>query len=167
MAVAEIIGAAVGVLLLVIVAYLLVGGTITVAETVSTAQKDLTLLQESRMRTSIALSGAVHQVTPLQSNFLNFTVTNNGNEVVTDLSHVDIFSYDTASNEGVHYSYDVTGSGTPGTWFVVLFDKDTIHQQELDPGDVMRVSVALPTDTYIPNSVQMTTSNGVSAIIAV
>ena len=47
MAVAEIIGAAVGVLLLIIVAYIVVGSTLTTAETVSFAQKDLTLQQRS------------------------------------------------------------------------------------------------------------------------
>ena len=56
MAVAEIIGAAIGVLLLVVVAYLLVGGTLNAAETVGNAQKDLTLLNEARMRTSITIS---------------------------------------------------------------------------------------------------------------
>jgi len=53
MAVSEIIGAAVGILLLVIVAYVIVGGTLTAGETIATAQKDLTLQNEARLRTSI------------------------------------------------------------------------------------------------------------------
>ncbi len=43
MAVAELIGATVGVIILVLVAYVLVGSTLSTAQTVAEAQKDLTL----------------------------------------------------------------------------------------------------------------------------
>lgn len=166
MAVAEIIGSAVGVLLLVIVAYLLVGGTLSTAETVVAAQKDMTLLQELRLKTSIDLTDAVHQSTAGVSNFLNLTVTNSGNEVIPDYQHVDVYTYD-AGNTASYYRYDDTNSGTPGTWFIIDYSRDAIHAHELDPGDVMRISVVLPTTEYTPDSVQMTTSNGVKALMTV
>ena len=56
MAVAELIGAAIGVLLLVMVAYLLVGSTLSTAELMVTAQKDVTLQQESRMHTLFSIT---------------------------------------------------------------------------------------------------------------
>jgi flagellar protein FlaF len=87
MAVAEIIGAAVGVLLLIIVAYVVVGSTLTAAETVSFAQKDLTQLSEARLKTSIALNKTEAN---LSGQGLNFSVVNNGNEIISDFSHMDI-----------------------------------------------------------------------------
>lgn len=161
MAVAELIGAAIGVLLLVVVAYLLVGGTLTTAETVMTAQKDVTLLLESRMRTSIDIP----QVDPIDGSNLNFSVTNNGNELITDLPHMDVFSYD-ATNGYTHYVYDGTKSGAEGTWSVTRFETDAIHAGELDPGDTMRIRAVFPSGAT-PVRVQVTTGNGVSAMATV
>ena len=160
MAVAEIIGAAIGVLLLVVVAYMLVGGTLTAAETVASAQKDLTILNEARLRTSISVSD-----TAVQGNDLNFSVTNNGNEIIRDMPHMDVFSFD-ASNGYTHYAYDSTGSGAAGTWYVLRFENDVIHARELDPGVTVRIRAVFPAGAT-PVSVQVTTSNGVSAVAGV
>ncbi len=157
MAVAEIIGAAIGVLLLVVVAYLLVGGTLTAAETVATAQKDLTLLNEARLRTSIAITDK-----EVDGNTLNVSVTNTGNEMITDLPHMDVFSYDTA-NGYIHYTYDGTNSGNPQTWQIVRFENDYIHAKELDPGVKLWIKANMPAGTT-PISIQVTTGNGVSAV---
>ena len=161
MAVAEIIGAAVGVLLLVIVAYLLVGGTLSMAETVTTAQKDLTSLQEARLRTSITVSDAANEAP-----YLNFTVKNTGNEIISDYSHMDVYSYDT-SNGYIHYTYDKDNLGNKGNWSIIKFEKDLIHPQELDPDDIMTVWATVP-DTYSSKTtVQVTTGNGVQGIASV
>ena len=61
MAVAGIIAAAVGVMLLIVVGYVVVGATITTAETVTNAQKDVTLQNEIRLGTAIVITD------PLQS----------------------------------------------------------------------------------------------------
>lgn len=162
MAVAELIGAAVGVLLLVVVAYLLVGGTLSTAETVATAQKDLTLLNEARMRTTIAI---VDKEAP--GTFLNFSVTNTGNEPVTDLPHMDIFSFD-STNYYQRYTYlpPAYDTGIPYTWTTSSFENDAIHKGELDPGVKMWVKVNLPAGT-VPTNIQVTTSNGVSALSSI
>jgi len=157
MAVAEIIGAAIGVLLLVVVAYLLVGGTLSAAETVATAQKDLTLLNEARLRTSITITDK-----EVQGTTLNISVTNTGDEIITDLPHMDVFSYDT-TNGYIHYSYKSTDTGIPETWSVIRFEHDYIHAKELDPGAKLWIKANLPAGAT-PISVQVTTGNGVSAV---
>ena len=59
MAVAGIIAAAVGVILLIIVAYIVVGATISAAETVTSAQKDVTLQNEMRLGTAVVITDPV------------------------------------------------------------------------------------------------------------
>ena len=162
MAVAELIGAAIGVLLLVTVAYLLVGGTLTTAETVVTAQKDMTLLNEARLRTSIIVSDEWID----NSSYMNFNITNTGEETVTDLPHMDVFSFD-KTNGYTHLTYKSTKSGSldPGTWQIVGFYNDNIHAKQLDPGVTMWIranAVGEPLDNF-----QFTTNNGVSAYSAV
>ncbi|MCK9581951.1 MAG: hypothetical protein M0Q92_16090 [Methanoregula sp.] len=157
MAVAEIIGAAVGVLLLVVVAYVLVGGTLTAAETMATAQKDITLLNEARLRTCILIT--VPEIND-DTNSLNFNVTNNGNEIISDLPHMDVFSFNKTKKEYIRYPYDTTGS--VGTWLDSIYENDYIHKNELDPGVNMTVKVAFYPDSR-PDNIQIITSNGVSA----
>jgi len=161
MAVAEIIGAAVGVLLLVIVAYLLIGGTLSMAETVATAQKDLTTLQEARLKTSITVSNAVNEAP-----YLNFTVKNTGNEIISDFTHMDVYSYD-VSNGYIHYTYDKDNTGNVGTWSIIRFEKDLVHIRELDPDDIMTIWAIVPGTYSSKTIVQVTTSNGVQGIASV
>jgi archaeal flagellar protein FlaF len=158
MAVAEIIGAAIGVLLLVIVAYLLVGGTLTTAETLATAQKDLTLQNEARIRTNIELGDIS------TSSGLTFSVKNTGNEIISDFNHMDIISYNatTGYNDYQYDPYNTESTRTAGNWTITSWDKDYIHPRELDPGEKMWVLVTYPTNA-IPIQFQITTSNGVSA----
>jgi len=157
LAVAEIIGAAIGVLLLVVVAYLLVGGTLTAAETVMNAQKDMTLLNEARLKTSIE----VNDIEQVSNTSLNFSISNNGDETITDLPHMDVFSFDN-TNGYVHYTYS-SGSGITDTWQIIRFENDHIHAKELDPGVKMWIQVNFPSGVT-PRIIQVTTNNGVSAV---
>ncbi|WP_321508327.1 hypothetical protein [uncultured Methanoregula sp.] len=157
MAVAEIIGAAIGVLLLVVVAYILVGGTLSAAETLANAQKDLTLQSEARMRSEIQLNRT--DIGPSGSGPLTFSVTNTGNEIISDFSRMDLYTYSASSDEWQRLMYD--SSGSPGTWTITSFESDYIHPRELDPGEKMWVRA-----TFVgnwPQRFQVTTSNGVSA----
>jgi flagellar protein FlaF len=155
MAVAEIIGAAVGVMLLIIVAYVLVGSVLTTAEVVTNAQKDVTLLQGTRLGTSISLNPTDIDFSP--GTELNFSVTNSGNVVITDFAHMDLF----VDNSGFqHVSYS-TSCGTLNTWCKVAIDPDVIHPNQLDPGEKMWVLATL-SGTQL-NWFQITTSNGVNA----
>jgi len=161
MAAAEIVGAAIGVLLLVVVAYMLVAGTLTMAETVVTAQKDVTLMQEARLRTSITITDSKIDDT---ANTLKINITNNGNEMVSDLPHMDIFSFNTTNGQGyTHYTYDRYNLGNSGNWSIAGFTNDYIHAGQLDSGVNMTVVVTFYSDSR-PDSIQVTTNNGISAI---
>jgi flagellar protein FlaF len=159
MAVAEIIGAAIGVMLLVIVAYLLVGSVLSTAEIVTTAQKDLTLQQEARLGTSISFSDGEKNFEG--SDVLNFSVKNTGNEVISDFDHMDIYTWDGFAPEYQRYTYDKYLMGTPGNWSIIRYESDIVHPNQLDPGEKMWVWATF-TGAY-PIWFQMTTSNGVNA----
>lgn len=168
MAVAEIIGAAVGVLLLVVVAYLLVGGTLSTAETVVSAQKDITLLQESRIGTKIEIANVIAPIGGL----MNFSLSNNGTTTINDLQHMDVILYD-QTNGYTYYVYaeDKNNPLVPldpnelydYEWTDTEYFNDNIHSRQLDPGVTMKVEVKLPEGAAIPNSIQVTTGNGISA----
>ncbi len=159
MAAAEIIGAAVGVLLLIIVAYLVVGSTLSAAETISNAQKDITLQHEVRLKTSITLNKTETQVS---GQGLNFSVTNNGNEMITDFTHMDILMRTGGESIGYqHLTYDST-CGTEGTWCIYgNIVPDTIHPNQLDPGEELWIWATFTGGS--PDWCQVTTSNGVYA----
>ena len=157
MAVAEIIGSAVGVLLLVIVAYLLVGGTLSTAETVVAAQKDMTQLQEIRLRTHITIDSATSNDTAI-----TFSITNDGDETVSGLGKMDIFSFNTTRNEYIHYRYDDAKVSAEETWFETSFENDVVHANQLDPGVTMH-GVAILSEGDRPHNIRIITPNGVAA----
>lgn len=157
MAVAEIIGSAVGVLLLVIVAYLLVGGTIATAETVVAAQKDMTLLQEMRLRTHITIDSVTSNDTAI-----TFSITNDGDETISGLSKIDVFSFNSTNHDYIHYKYDDAKTSAEETWFETSFENDVVHANQLDPGVTMH-GVAILYGGDKPHNIRIITSNGVSA----
>lgn len=162
MAVAEIIGAAIGVMLLLVVAYMLVGSVLTTAEVVTTAQKDITLQQEIRLRTSFEIrdpkTGVVNEF-PDAHKFINISINNTGTEVICDFSHMDIFTYNDVLVDYQHLTNDACGtietSAKPGTWCV----SGDIDTTELDPDKTMWINVTLFDPSH--NSIRVVTSNGV------
>jgi archaeal flagellar protein FlaF len=161
MAVAEIIGAAIGTMLLIIVAYLLVGNVLTTAEVVSNAQKDMTLLEATRLNTDISLEYEGIDGTDPMSPALNFTVTNTGNQVIYDFRHATVFSYASGSPALISYDFKETGTVT-GTWTKVRIDNDLIHPGQLDPGEKMWVMAYFNPDQP-PTWFEFCTNNGVYA----
>jgi flagellar protein FlaF len=160
MAVAEIIGAAIGIALLVIVAYVIVGGTLSAGETIASAQKDLSQLSEVRMRTSITLNKSE---TSLAGQGLNFSVTNTGNEMIGDFTHMDILVRTGAESGGYQYlTYNATTCGIDGTWCIYGdLIPDAIHPRQLDPGEKMWVWATFTGGS--PVWFQVTTGNGINA----
>lgn len=158
MAAGEIVGAAVGVLLLVIVAYILVGSTLSTAEIVASAQKDLTIQNEARLRTNIVIPNK-----SLEADAINFSVQNTGNEMISDFAHMDILSSDSVTGGTFqYYTYDSTKAGIPGTWYINRFDPaDNIHPNILDPGETIWCIAKFSGNT--PKWLQVTTANGVYA----
>jgi flagellar protein FlaF len=156
MAVAEIIGAAVGVLLLVAVAYILVGTTLSTAELVVSAQNDLTLQNEQRLRTDLVISEKM-----IDGNAINFSVINTGNEIISNFQHVDVYSYVTGDTGYQYYRYDKYATGDDGNWTITRFENDYLHPKSLDPGETMWCLANFSGTN--PIWIQIATANGVSA----
>jgi len=163
MAVAEIIGAAVGVMMLVIVAYILVGSVLTTTDVVLNAQKESTLLQGARLGTNIEITSYSNStIDP----WLNFNVTNTGNEMITDFGHMDVFIF--TSSPIQHNTYETSGDSL-GKWRKIgiysgptLNDAEVIHPNQLDPGEKMWVCATYNNANLI-KWFQITTGNGVNA----
>ncbi len=158
MAVAEIIGAAIGVLMLVVVAYILVGGTLTAGETVANAQKDLTIIHEIRLNTGMSLNKSEISIT---GNGLNFSVTNTGNEIISDFNHIDIYTYDNSLSEYQRYIYDKDDTRAAGTWSLLHIDDDYMHPNQIDPGEKAWIMAVFSGAS--PVWVQISVNNGVYA----
>jgi flagellar protein FlaF len=177
MAVAEIIGAAIGTMLLIIVAYLLVGNVLTTAEVVSNAQKDMTLLEATRLNTDISVTYEgidSSNTTPA----LNFTVTNTGNQVISDFNHATVFTYSVGDTGHTGYRIYTYGKNNPGLgeWgsdngaghpSIKYYDNngwhdEIIHPGQLDPGEKMWVLAYFNPD-QTPTWFEFCTNNGVYA----
>ncbi len=172
MAGAIIIASAIGILLLVLVGYVLVGGTLVSADSIASAQKDMTIKKEAQMDTAIQVSNAKWFSPPTGSlHNLTFDLKNIGSEPIGDFNHTDMVI---SISGGVpeYYSFNGVVSGnTPGynyskTWGYMTITPDTIHPYMLDPGEKMGVEI----DNYIisgthPNAVvNVTTPNGITAV---
>jgi archaeal flagellar protein FlaF len=159
MAVADLIGAVIGVLLLVIVAYLLIGSTLSTAEIVTNAQRATNLQEQTQLRTDFTIVKANIEN---ESSF-NCTINNTGKEIISDFRHMDIIVYGSGSNDYQLCTYDKDGGGAPGTWTIIPPDAgtDVIHPSELDPGESYRIEVT--TSGISPYWFQITTGNGVYA----
>jgi hypothetical protein len=113
------------------------------------------------LRTSIAVSDAENHAP-----YVNFSVKNTGNEIISDFTHMDVYSYDT-SNGYIHYTYDKDNTGNAGTWSIITFEKDLIHPHELDPDDIMTGWAVVPDPYSTKSTIQVITGNGVQGITSV
>jgi flagellar protein FlaF len=156
MAAAGIIGTAVGVILLIVVAYVVVGATLTAAETMANAQKDVTLQNQMRIGTAFTITDEMHNSSVIYTN-----VTNTGTEIIRDFNHMDILVYDGLSKEYQVCIYNTTISGTQCTWEISARYQDYIHPFELDPGEKYRFRIN--TNGSSPEWFQITAGNGVYA----
>jgi len=156
MALAGIIGTAVGVILLIVVAYVVVGATLTAAETMADAQKDVTLQNQMRIGTAFTITNETHNGTIIFTN-----VTNTGTEIIRDFKHMDILVYSNVSNAYQVCIYTTTESGTQCTWSISEYYQEYIHPSELDPGEKYRFRIN--TVGSSPDWFQITAGNGVYA----
>ncbi|RXE55288.1 flagellar protein FlaF [Methanoculleus taiwanensis] len=147
MSVGSLVASGIGILLLVITAYILVGGTLGTAELVVMAQGDLAIQQEMRMRTNIDVAATSLDAA---GKVLYVEVENSGNEPIVSFAHMDV--YLVTSGSPIYNPY-----GT--NWTVVAISPDQIHPNQLDPGEVLNLSVPYSGDD--PTWVQVTTGNGV------
>jgi flagellar protein FlaF len=155
MAGAEIIGTAIGVLLLILVGYLLVGSTLSSAEIVASAQKDLTAQNEARLRTQVEISS-----TRLDSSnkWFNVSLNNIGSESIGDFPHMDVFSYETSTGYQ-RYTYTPNSNPVQGEWTIIKIYPDSVHPRMLDPGDAVWICATYTGNP--PTSTLVSTSNGI------
>lgn len=144
-------------MLLVYVAYVLVGSVILTAETVSSAQSDMGHLQEQRMRTMINLS-----VDRVEDTTVYLNVTNTGGEPISDFAHMDVMT--SAAGDVPTYHHYFEGVVSSQFWHYEGIVPDYVHPGQLDPGEVLTLSV---TDVTRPVWAAVITPNGVYATVLV
>ncbi|MCX6682227.1 MAG: hypothetical protein NTY71_04500 [Methanoregula sp.] len=167
MAGAEIIGAAIGVLLLVLVGYIMVGSTLTSAEIVASAQKDLTMQNEARLRTAIEISDITieNQASPSILLNLKFNLKNSGNEMIGDFNHMDVYVTPKGFSPIYHKLTTVVPSAgvAESTWGYISISPDVIHPTMLDPDETMLVEIDGFNSLLLPLQITMITPNGAQA----
>ncbi|WP_292520693.1 flagellar protein FlaF [Methanoculleus sp.] len=144
----SLVASAIGILLLVFTAYVLIGGTLATTEVMVEAQGNLIVHQEARMRTAIEIQNMT-----IDDRTLYVEVKNTGSEPIVDIPATDVFLL----NEGVpaHIPYGIAG------WDWENIDPDDIHPGELDPGETLNISVEFGETR--PGWVQIVTPNGVTS----
>jgi len=156
MAVGEIIGAAIGILMLIIVAYLVVGSTLSTAELVTNSQKEITQQNEARLNTNIRISDAQFN-TSVGNVYMN--VTNTGNEIIGNFQDMDVYLINPEESP-IYYSFNKTHSQ------ITMPDgsAESIHVNQLDPGEMLWIEIDGPfTPTLKSGSeVVVVTPNGIS-----
>lgn len=143
---ATIIGAIVGVFLLLVVAYLLIGATLITAEVVMTAQRDMTEVQTDKTGTSITIDE--HLI--VENTTLYILVKNDGTTVIKNPLQMDLF-----------LATD-TGTQTREEWQKIGISPDLINPGFLDPGEVLNMSVSID-ELSPPIWVKVATPTGTAA----
>jgi len=167
MAGAIIIACAIGILLLVLAGYVIVGGTLSSANIIASAQKDMILSRNEQLGTSIQiLNEQIRGSEPTHN--LTFNITNTGNSIIGNFNKTDMFitnSYFTGSVP-YRYSYNglpyINGSATARTWGYMGIYPDVIHPSMLDPGETMMVQIFIGSFDHSSIDITVTTPNGFS-----
>ena len=143
MAFANLIGAVVGIFLLLLVAYLLVGATLLTAETVMAAQRDMTEVHTLLLGTSIAITD--HKNT---TENLYIIVKNDGTTVI-NTDQMDVFLATSGSGHSLF------------SWVNAGITPDAINPGLFDPGEYLNMTVDIT--GYNPTWVKVVTPNGIAA----
>jgi flagellar protein FlaF len=144
---ASIIATALGIILLIVTAYVLVSGVLVTSETVVAAQKDMTAIQVEMLGTSLEITEATNN---------NITVTNTGSEPIRDLDKMDVYMR-FSENEAWNL-YRTTSTG----WSVDIYKNEdwTPYSSKIfNPGNTIKLSHSIGS----PYEVKIVTPNGISA----
>jgi hypothetical protein len=169
MAGAIIIVSAIGILLLVLAGYVLVGGNLASADIITSAQKDMAREKVGQMDTAIQISNAnLNWQNP--NHTITFDLKNIGSAPIGDFNHMDMFILLNEAN-WIPVRYSFNGASIPGvnesrTWGYLTITPDTTHPSMLDPGETMAVEIDFVVFGNGPhpslNVVNVTTPNGVT-----
>ena len=148
-----IIATAIAVTLLIITGYVLIGGTLSTAQIVAKAQQAAADREAQKMHTRIEIINASTNTTSSQT-FLE--VKNTGSEVVGDFPDMDVYLL-----QGL-VTFTYMNRSVPLNWTYTI-DRDIVHPNLLDPGEVANISVPFDPSLGPPAWVKVTTANGVYA----
>lgn len=151
MSAGPLVASGIGIFLLVVTAYILIGGTLTTTEVMVEAQSNLAAYQETRMRTAIAI-----QNTTLDGPTLYVDVKNTGNEPVVNITSIDVYLQNEGEPVYIPYGTDAYH------WTKVDITPDAIHPGQLDPDETLNLSVTCTEGDNL-TWVQVVTPNGVSS----
>jgi flagellar protein FlaF len=148
-----IIATAIAIVLLIITAYVLIGGTLSTARVVALAQKAAAEREAERIHTRIEIFSATTNVTDART---YLEVNNTGSVVIRDFGHMEIFLL----QGGIPHTY----MNRSGQWnWTYTISPDMVHPMLLDPDEVANISVSYDQALGDPTWVQVTTANGVYA----
>ncbi len=133
MAVGELIGAAIGAMLLIYIAYMLVGGILTTVETATLTQTEVTHLQDDRLRTSLEITAHAQA-----DGTVAVTLNNTGSVVIGNFTHMDLYLGDGVA---APLLYHHASAGAEPVWSELGISAgdapERVHIGELDPGEAL------------------------------
>ena len=162
MAAATLVATAFGIIIIIVTAYVLAGGTLLTSEVVINAQKDMTDLQVKMLGTSMRVISNYTDDT-----FFYIQILNDGREPIRDFDYFEV--YLPHPTEGwSRYTYIPTGTPSNGEWtkennFIRIvngeFVMESVYPKQWDPGEIMNMTIGYP---GIPVYYKIVTSNGVT-----
>lgn len=151
MSAGPLVASATGIALLIVTAYVLIGGTLSTTEVMAEAQSNLVAYQEARMRTAIEI-----QETVIDNQTLYVKVKNTGSESIVDFPSIDVYLQVEGEPVYVPYGTDLNH------WSKVSIEPDGVHPGQLDPGETLTISITYAVGVTPPTWVQVVTPNGVT-----
>ncbi len=152
---ASLIATAIALVLLIVTAYVVVGGILAATDIITMSQAQRFNLQESRMGTSIDIFDIT---VSNETHSLNMIVNNSGSEKISQFKYMDIYMI-YSGDQPILVPYKES-PGTENTWSVSQITPDIVHPNELDPGESVTMTVTY-TEGVPPFWVKVTTPNGV------
>ena len=174
MAGADVIGTAICIALLIIVAYVVAGSILTTSGVIFNAQNDMTKSQQRRMDTDIQILDGpppMFNVQPDSTQNLTFHVKNTGLEIIRNFYSMDVF-YVRSTDPPILYKFDATsvdswgkrcGKENEKTWNYYYIESDDINPSMLDPGEEMVINICNFGSSPNRYMIGVITPNGVSA----
>ncbi|KAF5064373.1 hypothetical protein DSECCO2_285030 [anaerobic digester metagenome] len=160
MAVGELIGAAIGAMLLIYISYVLVGGMLTTVETATLTQTEVTHLQDDRLHTAIEITG--HS---LVDGYVGVTLNNTGSVVIGNFTHMDLYVGDGATTPLLYHH---SSSGADPAWSLLGIyqgdEPERVHIGELDPGEALLMTAPYGDELHW---IKVVAGNGATAELAV
>jgi archaellum component FlaG (FlaF/FlaG flagellin family) len=178
MAGADVIGTAICVALLVIVAYVVAGSILTTTGQVINTQNDMNRQIEAHLNTGIQIpDGPTPSFFPFEgAYYIHFHVKNTGLEIIRNFTFMDVYLAQ-SGNAPILYKFnansvdsngDPCGDAIQKTWnYYGIVPDDNMNPGMLDPGEELSIDIC--NFNSIPDHflVGATTPNGVSAFYTV